>query len=178
MNVQPVSKTISIPSEGNHTDQPRIFCGQPSSSTNGHQCQVSGCRNELDGLHRGRMLGSSVGQRRGILRASPPTTTSCCILRLGNPARGKAKDPDRAKEKSQSGLQDQKRRARQNQLWTLLPRRVSNTCGRTKDDGHLASETTARVCEDADNGRGERKTGGRKGPISPQNGGAHARTPK
>ena len=55
---------------------------------------------------------------------------------------------------------------------------MSNTFGRKKGDGYLAPKTTAGVCEDADEGGRERKTGGLKGPISPQNGGAHARAPK
>ena len=68
-NDQPVSKPLPI--KGNHTNQPRIFSGQPTSSNHGHQSQVPRCRNELDGLLRGRVLGAQSGQRRGILPASP-----------------------------------------------------------------------------------------------------------
>ena len=41
-----------------------------------------------------------------------------------------------------------------------------------------APKTTAWVCEDTDGGGGERETRGRNGPISPQNGGAHAGVPE
>ena len=126
----------------------------------------------------GRMLGTSIGQRRGVLPASPQATTSCCILRLGNPTGDKTKDPDWTKEEGQSGLPDEKGWACEDQLSKVLPRRLSGALRRKKGNGYLVPKTTTRVGEDADKGRGGRKTGGRKGPISPHDGGAHSRAPK
>ena len=128
------------------------------------------------------MLGAQIGQGRCILSARPAATASCCVIRMVSPGelpRMGEKDLDRTKERTRTkGVPSKERRACENRFSAVFPGRMSNPSGGKEENRDLASETPANVCEDADDGRGGRKTSGRDGTTPPRNGGTHARAPK